>query len=403
MEKVIKNDTEYESTLAEIEQLMELSPDEGTSDSDRLELLSLLVEDYESRAIDVGIPDPVDAIKFRMEQQELSQRDLVPFLGSRSKVSEILSRKRPLTLQMMKALHVGLGMPAKILLQGTTPDMEDEEIQWAKFPVKEMLKRDWFTGTTEDIRNNTEEVLREFLSVISPKISMGALYKQTDHTRSARPMDPYALIAWTARVIRLAEADPPSVSYEPGTVSEEFMTEVVKLSSSESGPLLAKEFLEDNGIALVIEPHLPRTHLDGAAILTEEGMPIVGLTLRHDRLDNFWFCLMHELAHIALHFNSETNRFYDDLDYEELDDPLEREADQLAGEALIPEAEWRGSAASKLGSPDAAIDLSKKLKIHPGIVAGRMRYEHKAYRMLSNLVGYGQVRKLFHNIKWGKS
>jgi len=115
--KVIKSKSEYETALAAIEDLIDRDPDVGTLEADQLELLTLLVQDYESKTFQRALPDPVDAIQFRMEQENLTQRDLVPYIGSRSKVSEVLSRKRPLTLSMIRALHSNLGIPAKVLLE----------------------------------------------------------------------------------------------------------------------------------------------------------------------------------------------------------------------------------------------------------------------------------------------
>ena len=111
--KVIKTQEAYEAALAEIETLIDLNPQAGTPEAEQLELGSLLVEQYESEKFPIGLPDPVEAIEFRMEQQGLTPRDLIPYIGSRSKVSEILSRKRSLTLTMIRALHEGLGIPAE--------------------------------------------------------------------------------------------------------------------------------------------------------------------------------------------------------------------------------------------------------------------------------------------------
>jgi HTH-type transcriptional regulator / antitoxin HigA len=117
MIKVIKSEEEYEHALEMVEELMDLSPEPGTDEGDILELLILLISVYEKEHYPISMPDPIEAIKFRMQQQELSQNDLIPFLGSRSKVSEVLNGKRPLSLTMIRALHNGLGIPAEILLQ----------------------------------------------------------------------------------------------------------------------------------------------------------------------------------------------------------------------------------------------------------------------------------------------
>ena len=213
-------------------------------------------------------------------------------------------------------------------------------------------------------------------------------------------MDDYAFTAWSARVLVRASANPPAVKYKAGILTKKFLREVVQLSISETGPLLARDLLREQGIQVVVERRLPRTYLDGAVIMTDKLSPVIGLTLRHDRIDNFWFTLIHELAHLSLHLDNESSIFYDDLDMEAEDDPREREADYLAGEALIPDEAWNQSPASHLRSPEAAEHLAKQLNIHPAIVAGRMRHDLKAYRLLNNLVGHKKVRRLFPEVFW---
>jgi HTH-type transcriptional regulator/antitoxin HigA len=112
--KVIKTESEYAAALARIEKLMDAKP--GTPHGDELELLSLLLHDYEEKVFPIARPDPVAAIRFRMEQQGLGPKDLVPFLGSRSRVSEVLSGRRRLSLKMIRALVGGLRIPADVLL-----------------------------------------------------------------------------------------------------------------------------------------------------------------------------------------------------------------------------------------------------------------------------------------------
>ena len=91
MNKVIKNETEYRENLIALENLLDSDPSSGTPENEELELLTLLVQDYESKRYQFVPPDPVEAIRFRMEQQNLTPRDLIPYIGSRSKVSEVLS------------------------------------------------------------------------------------------------------------------------------------------------------------------------------------------------------------------------------------------------------------------------------------------------------------------------
>lgn len=113
--KVIKSRADYQAALAHLEKLMEAPP--GTPQAEELELFAVLLDNYEREHFPIRLPDPVEAIKFRMEQQGLTRKDLEPFLGNQSKVSEVLNRKRPLSVAMIRALHEGLDIPAEVLLQ----------------------------------------------------------------------------------------------------------------------------------------------------------------------------------------------------------------------------------------------------------------------------------------------
>ncbi|MBF0293848.1 MAG: helix-turn-helix domain-containing protein [Magnetococcales bacterium] len=113
----IKTEQDYDNALAEVERLMDAAPD--TPEGDRLDLLTTLIETYESRHYAIDIPDPIDAIKFQMEQMGLSRKELEPFIGSRARVAEILNRKRHLSLEMIRRLHKGLKIPASVLIQPT--------------------------------------------------------------------------------------------------------------------------------------------------------------------------------------------------------------------------------------------------------------------------------------------
>ncbi|HUD49003.1 MAG TPA: helix-turn-helix domain-containing protein [Candidatus Baltobacteraceae bacterium] len=112
--KVIKTKSEYAAALARAEKLMDGRP--NSPEGDELELLALLIHDYEERVFPIAKPDPVAAIRFRMAQQGLTNKDLAPFLGSRSRVSEVLSGRRNLSLKMIRALVSGLRIPADVLL-----------------------------------------------------------------------------------------------------------------------------------------------------------------------------------------------------------------------------------------------------------------------------------------------
>jgi len=111
----IKNDVDYQAALKEIELLFDAAPD--TPEGDRLEVMTTLVEAYEERHYAIPMPDPIEAILYQMESRGLTRRDLEPYIGSRARVSEVLNRKRPLTMEMIRNLHKGIGIPAEVLIQ----------------------------------------------------------------------------------------------------------------------------------------------------------------------------------------------------------------------------------------------------------------------------------------------
>jgi HTH-type transcriptional regulator/antitoxin HigA len=111
----IKTEADYEAALAEIEALMDAEP--NTPECDKLDVLATLVEAYESEHYELPPPDPIDALEYYLESRGLSRKDLELYIGTRARVSEILNRKRPLTLPMIRRLEAGTGIPASILIQ----------------------------------------------------------------------------------------------------------------------------------------------------------------------------------------------------------------------------------------------------------------------------------------------
>lgn len=111
----IRTESDYQAALAEIERLFDAAP--NTPTGDRLDVLATLVEAYEAQHYSLPAPDPIEALTYHLESRGLSRRDLEPYLGSRARVAEVLNRKRPLSLEMIRRLHTGLGIAAEILIQ----------------------------------------------------------------------------------------------------------------------------------------------------------------------------------------------------------------------------------------------------------------------------------------------
>lgn len=396
--KPIRTDADYETALARIDALMDAEA--GTPEGEELDVLTDLVELYEAKHVQMGYPSPVSAIEFRMEQGGLTQRDLVPFIGSRAKVSEVLSGKRQLTMPMARALHEHLGIPAEVLLQdaGVTLSEPLAGIEWERFPLEAMAKLGWFPKA-RNLRSRAKELMEELIRRAGgPDVAAAALYRKNDHARTNAKMDPYALKAWCWKVLADANESRPRAPYRTGTVSLKFLRHLARLSWSDEAPRLAREFLAKHGIALVVVPHLPKIYLDGAALKLADSTPVVGLTLRYDRIDNFWFCLLHELAHIGRHMEKNGDAsFIDDLTLRDVEggrrDPREAEADEWAEEALVPREVWETSEARLNPTPMSVVNLSRVLQVHPAIVAGKIRYEQRNYRLLSHFVGTGEVRR----------
>jgi HTH-type transcriptional regulator/antitoxin HigA len=396
--RIIKTEADYEAGMAALDSLMELDPAPGTPDADKLELLGMLLEQYEDVHFPIDMPDPVDAVLFRMDQQGLRSNDLVPLIGSKSKVSEVLNRKRPLSLAMIRKLHAELGISAEVLLQAPGKALPlDSDEDFARYPLKQMQANGYFPECghpTRQLRDYAEELVTGFFRRIDEP-ALAARFRHTNnqpeaHKRSKRDLDPYALKAWCARVIERAKGQQTG-AYRQGVVDPGgvFMQRLAELSSFAEGPLLAKEHLERHGIHLVIEPHLPKAYLDGAALLLGNGQPVIGMTLRHERIDNFWFVLLHELAHVALHLHGSEDLYLDDLDNDS-DDRAEREAEELAAIALLPNEILDASPTWQTLEPEAVINLARERNIHPAIIVGRIQRRKNNFRLFSRSLGRGQ-------------
>ena len=396
----IRTESDYKAALTRIDELMDVELD--SPEAGELDVLVDLVELYESKHEPMGYPSPVAAIEFRMEQAGLTQRDLIPFIGSRAKVSEILSGKRAITMPMARALHEHLGIPADVLLGKLDPAVDDPlaDIDWRRFPLRAMVKLGWLPGVP-NLAANAEKFIGELIERAGGReVAAAALYRRSDHLRANAKTDPFALKAWCWQVLATANRSRPKAHYTRGTVTLDFLQQIARLSWSGNGPKLAREFLLKHGIPLVIVQHLPKTYLDGAALRLGDGRPVIALTLRYDRIDNFWFCLLHELAHVGRHIdNNDGSAFVDDLTLRAVkagrEDARETQADEWAEEALIPREVWKTSAARNDPTPMTVMNLAQALQVHPAVVAGRIRYERRNYRLLSQFVGTGEVRRQF--------
>jgi len=276
-------------------------------------------------------------------------------------------------------------------------DIDKDDLAWNLFPVKEMYRRNWFegfSGSLEEAVANAEELVKKFVKGSLDRPVQAATRQRV---RSGSNINPYALLAWQCRVIALAKKQSLKNTYKQKTITEEWLTKLAHLSLVGDWQKKVIEYLRDSGVRVVIESHLPNTYLDGAAFLLSDGSPVIGMTLYRDRIDNFWFVLLHELVHIIRHLHKgDIESIFDDLDVEAGD--IEQEADEQAGEILVPEDKWNTALARYLRSKDSIIDFAKEIGVHPAIIAGKIRREAKNYIILNDMVGQGEVRKLFADV-----
>ncbi len=399
--KLIKTENDLLEATQRFEMLLsreELSPE----DDNELELLAHLIDEYETQAYPIALPSPISALRFRMEQMGMNQTDLIPYIGSRSKVSDILNGKRQLTLKMIRSLHAGLSIPIEALVSVEQESFinESSDIDWDKFPIRDMYntgKEFYFPNikaSLQQIKENVEYYVRSLIEPIRKFEFNGGLLRQ--NVRMGCTTDKYALMAWLAACYNLANQETLKTSFDPSKM-EIIINQLRSLSVMDDGPLQAGRFLSKVGIHLVVVPHLPKTHLDGASFIARDDNPTVALTLRYDRIDHFWFTLFHELGHVYFHLNSnpESNCFIDDLRVIASGD-MEEQADKYASESLISDDELRECELFSNYSKAAVEEFAFKKRVHPAIIAGRIRHHLDNFYILSNLVGNGQVRKLFY-------
>lgn len=405
--KLIRTEDEYTAALQEAERLISRDPEPGTTEAERLELLTVLIEDYEKKQFVFDEVSPVEAIEFRMAEQGLRQKDLVPFIGSRSRVSEVLAGKRPLTVQMIRALSTGLGIPAELLLSEEKKEITlispTKTLEWDKFPVREMEKRGWFVPLRKKRFSSSAEMVKAFIEQLDQRTEALVLFRRTFRGEQIEQQSYYSVLAWAARVlIRAKELGPPKTPFEHNRISVDTLRDLAQLSWFDEGPRLAVEFLAKHGIALIIEPRLPNSLLDGAAFLLNRAFPVIGMTLRYDRVDHFWFTLLHECAHVWKHLNSTEEAFVDRLEGSSPTQQVEKEANRIARESFIARSVWRASSAFLAPSAENIQRLADDLHIHPAIVAGRFQYETGRYDMFRGLLGQGGVRKWFKDASFSR-
>jgi len=376
--------SEYENLYIQIQEYVTLKS--GTVDvlkaSSLEELPSILIRARIAR----GISQKALAKLMQIKEQQIQ----------RYEAEEYASANLKRLAAVAKALDISIKEVAEFTSFEKSFKIDESGFSWDQFPIKEMYRRNWFegfSGSLSEAVENTEELLRGFVTESLDK-PVRAVARQ--RVRLGGIANRYALIAWQCRLINLARRIKLTNVFNKALLSDEWLKGLTELSCEKKGPQEAAIYLQEIGIRLVVVPHLSSTHLDGAAILLPDG-PVVGMTLRFDRIDNFWFVLLHELVHVKKHLlKGKVEGIFDDL--EEKADDIEKDADEGASEILIPSEKWETALARYIQSKDSIEDFAREAGISSAIVAGKIRRESGNYTILNDLIGQGEVRKQFPEV-----
>lgn len=306
-------------------------------------------------------------------------------------------RYRTANLERLSAIADALSIEVNIVLQMATSEggqalHESRSFDPAKLPIREMKRRGWldeFARESGQLSDSDAERARKFIAEYHGAEGH-ALHRK--NVRSGSTLDEYALLAWKSRVLQKARRSySTQFTYEP--LDAAFVREIVELSQERTGVVESIHALRSRGVIVVFEPHLKGTHLDGAAMLLDGSVPVIGLTLRHDRLDNFWFTLLHEIGHVVCHRHQGLRDGFFDDNSAFSEDALEAEADEFAENALIPSEAWKASFVRFTKSAQEVQQFAKRFKVGDAVVAGRIRRE-RGYHLFREFIGSGCVREL---------
>lgn len=418
---MITNEKQLRSTRSIIDRfkkaLLELAPDAGSPSGSELgemqrEALSSQIEELEE---DVRLYErlrsgrlteftaenlgelPTILIQARIARG-LSQKDLANYLGLKEQQIQRYEAERYRSASLDRLIEVsdalGVQIRKRAELVGDKSLTSVDPAVWRSFPIAEMYKRGWFedfAGSLAEARKSAAELVPAFLRSSQSGYAAPAFHRKS--VRASGQVHEPAIAAWEARVRQLADRMPTNVMFDRSRINDAWLAGLISLSLHDEGPTKAAQYLREAGITLIIEPHLPSTLLDGAALYSADNKAVIALTLRHDRLDNFWFTLLHEVAHLKFHVGEgEFAAIFDDNDAP-AESLVEVEADAFAQETLLPSEKWTLAASRYTRTEKAVMIDAKRFGVAPAIIAGRIRREAGDYTLLRNLVGYGSVRR----------
>lgn len=388
--KPIRSNADYEAALARVDELM--SAPEGSSDAEDLEVLAILVEKYEKEHFPFPDAPASEVLRLYMEENGLTPKDMAKYLGSPSAVSKILGGSKELTVAHVRILSKELGIPAAALVGAAEPEAG---VDWTAFPLVEMARRGLFgaqylRSTFKTLAAAATDLLPTLIG--SARLDFACQPRLRQGIKPGPASDSYAIMAWLVEVGKLAQERMPERPYV--ALTREDLRLLAGLSKNLDGIPAAIRYLEERGVPVVVVPHYKKSKIDGGVVVLDGGRPAIGLSLRFDRVDYFWFTFLHEVAHIVLgHVSDFLGEEFMDSDSHET---IEQEANALVEAVTVPAETF----ASVIPDPseatlEAIVELAQACGVSVAIVAGRVQYKSGDYRKFARFVGRGKVRKLF--------
>ncbi|MFD1355726.1 XRE family transcriptional regulator [Methylorubrum suomiense] len=328
--------------------------------------------------------------------RDLTQKDLARKLGLKEQQIQRYEadRYRSISLGNFQRVAAVLGLQWQLDLSSWILSGWNVAESISAVDVKKILKHarehQWLDDT---LKNSSDEESFTYLhrDVTDHILKFGTPTLLRTGLNTESRTDDLLLVAWKSRVARIASRiiSDKTVKYCMGDAT--WLIDLVHLSNLPDGPIQAREMLLTKGIVLVAERQIPGMRVDGAAFLVD-GIPVIGLTLRRDTIDNFWFTLLHEVGHALLHYRSGLNvGFFDDVERPSLEE-VELEANEFASNLLIPEEKWKRSPARISKSTGPIEKFAREMNINSAIVFGRIQKERNNYTIFSDLLGKGTVR-----------
>lgn len=346
--------------------------------------------------------DPAAWIRAELDSRGWRQRDLAFVLGvTEQSVTALATGKRGISAEMAKALArvfdrspefiLGLQKSSEIQMDlvradEPSPDVARRAKLVAGYPIREMVKRGWLTADNSTL----EAQAARFFAVanMDEKPTLPHLAKKSNYTEDV----PAPQLAWLFRVKQIAERlIVPSYSE---SALRDAIPKLRALLTDPGDSARAPEILNNCGIRFVVVEGLPGSRIDGVAFWLNGGKsPVIGMSLLHDRMDNFWFVLRHEIEHVLARHNVETVNMDVELIVDKADVagelPVEeREANTAAADFCVPKAKMESFFARKnpFFSENDIIGFSRLTKVHPSLVAGQIRNRTKRYDSFSKLM-----------------